>query len=39
MARSDEVPDEHKDPHHTVPLDVWNKIREDADKFADEEGN
>lgn len=31
MARPDEVPDHLKDPDHTVPMDVWEKIRADAE--------
>ena len=30
MAELDEVPDELKDPDHTVPLSVWEQIRADA---------
>lgn len=36
MAHADEVPDHLKDPDHTVPLSVWEKIRADAAENAKE---
>lgn len=36
MAHADEVPDELKDPDHTVPLSVWEQIRSDAQMHAKE---
>lgn len=36
MAELDEVPDELKDPDHTVPLSVWEQIRADAEQYAKE---
>lgn len=36
MAHADEVSDHLKDPDHTVPLGVWEKIRADAEAHARE---
>lgn len=36
MAELDEVPDELKDPDHTVPMSVWEQIRADAGMHATE---
>lgn len=36
MAQSGEIADELKNPEHVIPMDVWNKIREDAAKEAEE---
>lgn len=36
MARADEVPDHLKDPDHTVPMSVWERIRADAEKHGQE---
>lgn len=36
MAQSGEVEDDQKDPDHVIPMDVWQQIREDAEKEAKE---
>lgn len=36
MAQSGEIADDLKNPEHVIPMDVWNKIREDAEKEAKE---
>lgn len=36
MAHADEIPDHLKDPAHTVPLSVWEKIKADATRDAAE---
>lgn len=36
MAHADEVPDDLKDPGHTIPYEDWLKVRADAEKYAEE---
>lgn len=38
MAKSDEVPDDQKDVAHTVPMDVWERIRAEAERRGKDEG-
>jgi len=37
MAHPDEVPDDQKDPGHTIPKDDWEKVRADAAVYAEED--
>lgn len=36
MAQANEVPDHLKDPDHTVPMSVWDRICADAAVEAEE---
>lgn len=39
MAQSGEVADDQKNTEHVIPMDIWNKIRNDAPPFAQEAEN
>lgn len=36
MVIYNEVPDELKDPHHVLPVEVWAKVQQDAEIYAKE---